>query len=408
MKILHLNDHLSFSGGIETYLLGLIPRLEALGHAQTVAYAHGDDSLVENSRQVSLLSRGDRRARRAVFGQVTNLLDELQPDVVHVHNVYNTGALAACLGRVPTFLHGHDYRYLCPASSFFHRRTETVCDRTCGPACFAVTLGRRCMSLRPAYAWNYYRRVRFVAEQSRRFAGVVAPSGYVKRRYVAAGFRPDDVTVIPYFCPLEPPADSRLQPPRQMLLYVGRVSANKGYRYFVEALGKLPGNIAGTMVGNFDSQTAELVRRFAERCGCSSRLELRPWAARDEMRAIYESASLLVFPSIWPETLGIVGLEALAYGVPVVASDLGGVREWLLDGQTGRLVPPRDSTALASAIRSILESPDQGRSLGEQGRALVATKFSPERHIADLLACYNGHLGTGSPRAPSPQPLNSV
>ena len=62
-------------------------------------------------------------------------------------------------------------------------------------------------------------------------------------------------------------------------------------------------------------------------------------------------SNVLVFPSVWAETLGIVGLEALAHGVPVVASDVGGVREWLDDEKTGFLVPPKSPQAIASAIQ---------------------------------------------------------
>src|SRR5262245_58803651 len=125
MRILHLNDHLSWSGGIETYLLSLIPRLEAQAHRQVVGFAEGDDNLVGGSRRLPWLAHSGRAARRQAYRHTTDLLAAERPDVVHIHNIRNVGALAACLDTVPTILHGHDYRYLCPASTFYFRRTET-------------------------------------------------------------------------------------------------------------------------------------------------------------------------------------------------------------------------------------------------------------------------------------------
>jgi glycosyltransferase involved in cell wall biosynthesis len=388
MKILHLNDHLSWSGGIETYLLALVPELQSLGHDQVVGFATGDGSLVSCNRHLPYLSGADRKARREGYRKTAELIAAEQPDVVHVHNIHNTGALEACLAAVPTILHGHDYRYLCPASSFYYRSTETICQRTCGPMCFAATVRGRCMSLRPPYAWRYYHRVRFVAARARSFAMAIANSRYMGDRFEQAGFSPDRVSVLPYFCPIEPPDRTRPLPDRPTMLFIGRVRPNKGYRYFVEALGRLPHDVQGIMVGDSSAETSASIHRLAAKCGCSDRLILRPWASREAIHDVYRAATVAVVPSVWAEPLGIVGLEALACGVPVVASDVGGVREWLIEGETGRLVPVKDAAAIARAVSEILALPDQGRHLGERGQALIRSRFSRRAHLAELVDLY--------------------
>jgi glycosyltransferase involved in cell wall biosynthesis len=388
MKVLHLNEHLSWSGGIETYLLSLVPLLESLGHSQVVGFATGNGELVANSRRVPLLGRSDRAAQHAGYREVAKMIARERPDIVHVHNIHNTGVLSACLNSVPTILHGHDYRYHCPASTFYFRGTESICERTCGPACFVSTIRGRCMSLRPPYVWSYYQRARFVAEQANRFALAIGNSGYMRDRFIGAGFPAGRVTTLPYFCPLDPLDAPRPLPAEPTILFIGRARPNKGYRYFVEALGQLPKTVRGIMVGDFSGDSSVAVRRLAEKSGCADRLELRSWAAREAIREIYEAATVTVVPSVWAEPLGIVGLESLACGVPVVASDVGGVREWLLDGETGRLVPVKNAAAIARAVSEILESPDSGRRLGENGCELIRTKFSVKRHVDDLLAWY--------------------
>lgn len=395
MKILHINQHLLWKGGIETYLLSLIPRLQSLGHEVLVAFGEGDETIVRNSRRFAHLDQTGGAARRVAAREMAEFLAAFRPDVVHMHNVQNTGTIAACLDAVPTILHGHDYRFVCPASTFYFRASETICERTCGPACFSATVRGHCMSLRPPYAWTYYNRVRFTARNAPRFAKVFANSAYMKNRFVRAGFRPEQVAVLPYFCPLEPIGRTGPLPSDPTLLFIGRGVPNKGYRYFVDALGRLPKRVRGIMVGDFSDDSAAQIRLQAVDCGCSERLELRPWAARDAIRETYAAATVAVVPSIWAEPFGIVGLEAFSCGVPVVASDVGGVREWLIEGQTGKLAAPKDGEALSRAIAEILNSPDQGLALGANGCELVSRNFSPMRHMDDLMSLYQSVCGTG-------------
>jgi glycosyltransferase involved in cell wall biosynthesis len=77
----------------------------------------------------------------------------------------------------------------------------------------------------------------------------------------------------------------------------------------------------------------------------------------------------------------------MALGVPVVASDIGGVREWLHDGVTGRLAAPKSAADLAAGARELLE-PENNRRYGQNGQQLIREKFLPDQHITKLLAAY--------------------
>ena len=103
---------------------------------------------------------------------------------------------------------------------------------------------------------------------------------------------------------------------------------------------------------------------------------------------IFERTTVLAFPSLWPETLGIVGLEAMANGAPVVASDVGGVREWLVDGESGYLAPPGDAVALAERMQSIIVDGQRSLLMGQAGINMVRNKFAPESHLDRLLSIY--------------------
>jgi glycosyltransferase involved in cell wall biosynthesis len=93
-------------------------------------------------------------------------------------------------------------------------------------------------------------------------------------------------------------------------------------------------------------------------------------------------------PSLWPEPFGLVGIEALAAGRPVVASATGGVGDWLADGVNGLLVRPGDAPALAGALNELLDDPARQRAMGAAGSEMVAARFTPEQHVAALLDAY--------------------
>jgi glycosyltransferase involved in cell wall biosynthesis len=100
-----------------------------------------------------------------------------------------------------------------------------------------------------------------------------------------------------------------------------------------------------------------------------------------------DRAELLVHPVRW-EGFGLVLLEAMLAGLPVVASRVSSVPEIVLEGETGLLVPPDDPAALAAAVNALLGDPERTRVLGEAGRARAKAEFSVERMARETLAVY--------------------
>jgi len=398
VRILHLNEHLNWTGGVETYILHLIPALESHGLEQYYAFAKGNSSLLPNSFEVPELGHFDKRAEQLGYDRVRSILAQINPDVIHVHRVYNLGALRACLDARPTVVTCHDYLYLCPAASFFHRRTKTICHRQAGPACFAVTLVKHCLTPKPRYALAYYRRVKTFLQWRERFAKIICPSESVRKRLLKVGFPPEKAQTLPYFCPIKPLDEPRPMPPKPTILFMGRIRPIKGFDIFIDALSRIP-EAQGILVGDITDNTQQLINNLSKRFGCPARLEVHPWASREQISEFFKSATLFVFPSIWPETLGIVGLEAMAHGVPVVASDVGGVRQWLQDGVNGVLVPPRNAIALADAIRRLLSSPNTLHSMGQNAIRTIKEGFLLEQHVTKLLNLYEQAASRGKSAA---------
>ena len=390
MKVLHVNDHLALKGGVEVYLLALSRELERRGFQVGIAYASGDGNAWQNGYRIPAISSVDPRQRREGRVEMAKVLAKVRPDVCHIHSVYNPGILEACFDYGPSILHLHDYRYACPASSLYHRRTEQICERRCSIACFPIGLAKGCQTPRMPAGLSFYSRVKFVERNAHRFAAIIANSQYVGdrfRRNVRSLVTPN---VVHYFCPIEASTQTPSAPLEPYVLFLGRVIESKGILEFVETLQHLPSEVSGVISGTPSDAIRKRVEERAEALNCGRRIRWTGWVDRDQISQIVEGAGVVVFPSIWAEPFGIVGLEAMARGVPVVGFDVGGVSDWLRDGENGYLVPRRDVSGMGQRINAILDDEQLRSRMGRRGIEMVRNHFSIESHMASLLSLYQG------------------
>ncbi|CAO3363115.1 glycosyltransferase family 4 protein [Azospirillum melinis] len=164
---------------------------------------------------------------------------------------------------------------------------------------------------------------------------------------------------------------------RLSLLFVGRVVRQKGLDVLFEALASLPATtrsrIGLTIVG--DGPARPELEAQAARLALSERIVFRGWLGRDELPAAYRAADAFVFPSR-DEGMPNVVLEAMAAGLPVVATRIAGNRDLVVEEETGLMLDADDTPALAAALARLAEDPALRRRLGEGGRRRVVEHFS--------------------------------
>jgi len=247
-----------------------------------------------------------------------------------------------------------------------------------------------------------------IRRQSQRATAVVAPSPAIRDDLLAAGFSPSSVVLIPSGVPIGPrvsPARRRqarstigganaalsLGPTTRLAVYTGRLHAGKGLAELVAAWTQVAARHADArlwLVGE-GSEHAALVRQIGA-LGLSGRVVLP--GSFDNVDDVLAAADLFVFPSE-SEGLSHALLEAMAVGLPVVASDIPGNAQAVRDGVEGLLVPPRDVAALAAAIEKILADPYRASLLGAAARLRVEECFSLDRMVdahRDLFARLTG------------------
>ena len=169
-----------------------------------------------------------------------------------------------------------------------------------------------------------------------------------------------------------------------LLVAVGNLYPVKDHATLVRALARTP-EARVAIAGRGGEESA--LRELAAELGVSDRLHLL--GLRDDVERVFAAGDVFVQPSR-SEGLPLAVLEAMAAGLPVVASRVGGMPEAVRDGESGYLVPPAEPEVLADALRKVLEAPDRGLSLGRAGWERVRSDFSLDHMTARYRALYAG------------------
>lgn len=161
------------------------------------------------------------------------------------------------------------------------------------------------------------------------------------------------------------------------LLYLGRIDQRKGIDTAVEALPHLPPEAELTIVGAWDSREEDRLRALAMSLGVQERVVFEGHCEHDELMRAYEACDAVVFPVRWDEPWGLVPLEAMGRGRPVIATGRGGSAEYLRDGENCLLFEADDVPALASALRRLADEPELRTRLRAGGIATAARHTEP-------------------------------
>jgi len=365
MRILHVADRLTDRGGAYTWMLGV---LEALAEDHEVRLVVGeDDGAVAPPCPVDV--RPGLEAREASPVELDDLVLEFAPDVVHVHNPMNPAVLEWAASRPNALLTVQDHRFFCPT-----RGKWTLS----GEVCRRPMMREVCASCFEDQA--YFRGVHALTERrllAARRLPLTVLSRYMREELVAAGASPRRVHVVPPFVHRLDPGAAPSGPP--CVLFVGRLVEAKGVRDAVAAWRRsgvaLPLVLAGT--GPLRAELAAQAGR-----GEGPELEVPGWVDRDRLSGLYRRARALLLPSRWQEPFGIAGLEALSFGVPVVAWESGGVGEW---HPGPGLVRWGDVEALARALADAVHR-----------RVTLPPRFERDEAIGRLLALYGRVAATNA------------
>jgi glycosyltransferase involved in cell wall biosynthesis len=379
MRVLQLHSAYRQPAGEDAVVRAEATLLREAGHEVSQVLARSPSATLPTLRLLAK-SSWNMSSVRAVERAVR---DE-QPDVAHVHNTWFALSPSVfsplCRAGVPVVMTLHNYRLGCISSDLF--RDGGPCTDCLGrtPVSGVVHRCYRNSYLTSAVAATELSVHRRLGTWRRSVKRYIVPTNFAAALVTRAGVDPAMISVKPHFT-FDPGPRSQACSASDEVLYVGRLAQGKGVEELLATWSRLPaGRLRLSLVG--DGPLRETVERLAP-----PDVRILGWRDRDWVRRHMLSARALVFPSTWFEPFGVVLIEALAAGLPVVGCDVAAVRSIVQPPRPELLVPPDEPWRL-TAVLERLSDDDLVDELGAASRARFEAAFTPERNLPLLEAVY--------------------
>lgn len=400
MRILFCNKYNYAFSGTEAYMFEAMELLRSCGH-EAALFSMRDPRGRETPYNRHFVPHIDFKephtwshklavAPRAIYSwrarrRLREMVLEFRPDVAHVRNIYHhlTPSILWELKaqKVPIIYHLNDFKLLCPSYNLVCR--GKACEACKGGKFWhAVTaecypgVGARLALACEAYIHKWLGSYRKCVEC------FIAPSEFVRDKFVEHGWDPNKFVVLPHFQRVER-FECRAEKGGP-ILYFGRLSREKGIDDLLRAMQQVP-EMKAVIAGDGPERGA--LENLCRELGLSNVSFVGALGKTDLCRAIAE-AQFSVLPTHAYETFGKTILESYACGKPVIATDLGSRRELVKDGVTGLLYQTGNVGELTGAIQYLSSRPKLAESMGLAGRAFVEQKYTPESHYQKLMLLY--------------------
>lgn len=386
MKVLIAHNRYLQAGGEDAVMEDEVALLREYGH-EVVTLERHNKSIADNPISSGLATLWSTDAAR----ELQTLCRSFRPDVIHCHNTFPqlSPAIywAAARERVPVVQTLHNFRLLC-ANAMLTRHGQP-CEQCVGTLPWRGVLNRcyrdsTSQSLMLVGMLGLHRAIGSFQHKVTRY---IALNKYCRDKFIAGGLPADRFCIKPNFAPDPKPTDL----PRSGLLFVGRLSPEKGVQVLLDAASLAQQRV--TVVGDGP---------LADQCRNHPWIDYRGAIPRAEVMQAMQTASCLIVPSTWYENMPRTVVEAFACGLPVIASRLGALAEMVSDGCTGMLFDAGDAPSLARCVRDALQEPQKLLRWGQAARETYLQNYTAEASYAQLMSIYREAVAATSAGAAAP------
>lgn len=390
MKILFVNEKAGYFGGVEQNVADSARALGDSGATCYLAYGELTDRDPNGYRNIFRDAALCREISHGGSGgqSFAEILRQFQPDVVYFHKVSGLGFFQPFVGSVRAVRMVHDHDLCCPRRHKYFLFNNRVCHHRAGWRCYldAAFLERdhgsplrfRLTGIRPK-----------LEEMKRNFSldTLLVGSRFMREELIQNGFNKNKVHILPPVVPAQNLHPTPV-PDSTTILYVGQLIRGKGVDLLLQSLKLLRCDFKAIIVGTGNAEHG--LKALCSRLGLDAKVEFRGWVDHAALEAYYAGARVIAVPSRWPEPFGMIGLEAMRQGRPVVAFAVGGIPDWLQDGVTGCLVAEQDVAAFAGALERLLSDLEAAREMGRAALAAAHEKFAFDRYLQALSGYLKG------------------
>jgi len=382
MKILFINNASSMHGGAETIITQLRSELEKKGHeVRVLAGNESSNGKIFADWQFRSFSNDSTLLKFlyicnpfAVW-KLWTILRQFKPDIIHMHNVSKASPFIYMFAkRYPTILTIHDLTVFDPTRFsdiiILKQYKRSLAGYFTNTLSFKLFLER----IRFWLYRKFYKSIRFTltssdfyrscAQQSKLFTKVITLNNGISLQKV------------------------RSIRNWESILFIGRLEKTKGAHILLRAIPRIltkNSNLHLYIAGS--GPEINNLKNLAKKLNITSVVQFLGYQSPKQITNLYQKTTIVIVPSLWPEPFGLVGVEAMSVGRPVIASRVGGIPEWLDDGKTGFLVDPGNSKQIAEKVIQLLSDKKLLEQMGRNARK-KAEQFSIEKYANKIEKIY--------------------
>ncbi|HEX5222070.1 MAG TPA: glycosyltransferase family 4 protein [Verrucomicrobiae bacterium] len=383
-RILFVHDRFGAFAGAESNILASAQGLNERGYQTAILHgpATGQSESAWHAafpRRFPLPAKGAKRA------DVIKAIDTFAPDVIYVHNLDDLEALSALLdSQVPIARMVHDHNLYCLRSYKYNYFTRQICNRALSPYCLVPCGAFINRDHRGGFPlkWTSYSAKHRELDLNRRVDCLVVATTFMKDQLLRNRFAAEQIEIHPPVPRGHEAATQSNFSDRNLIIYSGQITRGKGVDILLRALAQVTEPFECLIFGEGNYRT--LCEALCHELGLADRVHFQGYVPPSSIAQHYQECSVVAVSSVWPEPFGAVGLEGMRHGLPVVAFDAGGIKEWLLDGINGFLVPWMNHRLYAQRLDELLRNKPLARQLGERGRQMMAETFSFSKYMDGL------------------------
>lgn len=394
MRILHLTDTYGFTGGIQSYIKHVSSLLQARGHEVEIYSPHEErkDFHGHLTRWISFQD----------YSQIKKIIARRRPDIVHAHSISMRVSPLPCLAArqcgIPVVMTVHDFNYICPRKWMIYRD-----GRECRLGFGLHCLISNCRSSKNGRRYLLYHNLRWLKVSLHRWQlkkyvqEFISPSR-ILGNWMEKSLGLDHVIHMANFIPGMLSGNFDL-PENRWILFVGRLSREKGVDTLLKALPVVLESIPEaflTIVG--DGPDKYRLEKLARELRISEKVNFVGMVDNARLSAYYLHAGVCVIPSLWMENCPVSALEALAFGRPLVGSNIGGIPELIEDGETGFICKPDDEIDLALRLSTLLGNDKLMHKFSRAARKRFLRHYTEEKHGEALINVYQKVLRASAVR----------
>lgn len=399
MNILIINDNVNINGGAERVIFNLVKFLKKDSHRVTLlGFTKGNpDDVIDKSSinlQESRLALVRLMERIFIsprlYFQISEIVKKVNPDLIDIHltDKYPLTVLLATRG-FPSIRTIHDFGILCLGKTGISSDGQRLCLNGISLQC----LINKSASLKQFLALYITQKIYAVMEKKQinvfNTSNKIIYKNLIKRKYNNVYLLQDTINI----GSIENTSKNNQYVNRKLkkfidICYIGSLGEHKGVEFLIKSLPIVKKTIPVRLKIISKDKNISSMKRLSRQLNIREDVRFLTNISYKASLNELKKSTLLVLPSTCMENSPLVILEAMALGIPVVASDIGGIPDLVIDGKTGYLFKPRNVQNLADKILKLVKTPELAKKMGNYAKEIYNRKYQPKNHYYKLMNIY--------------------